>query len=75
MISDHFIHLLNNGAIQPVPIRDYPIFTLSFPKQLVTMKLKKDMPNWVPMYTRKVRLEYLKLHSMSWENVPRVLCY
>ena len=25
---------------------------------LVTMKLKKDMPNWVPMYGRRVRLEY-----------------
>ena len=25
---------------------------------LVTMKLRKDMPNWVPMYGRKVCLSY-----------------
>ena len=29
---------------------------------IVTIKLKKDLPNWLPMYGRKVCLEY------EWQN-------
>ena len=34
IISDQFIYLLDNGAIQPVTFLDYPPFYLVFPKSI-----------------------------------------
>ena len=56
VISEITEEQFNNGEALDEDVEKMP--PVGNGTYIVTMKLRKDLPNWVPMYGRRVRFEY-----------------